>query len=199
MSEKQEIEIRKELKPFVGRTMDFSGKVSGLSYSKGKYPKRSAIITDLQGLEEDIYVPHLWVLTKALEENVNYLFTATIVEYVTYDEKQMPLTRYGISNLKHLVKYDKDQEAAKKSFKVKREFSSKANEKNSSHALKIIQHMAETHGLNIVPEFVAADKWDAVVKKVESPEKSRVIASGSSFPEAVVNAKNIIEFLMEDS
>lgn len=189
-------DVRLVLKPFVGKEVRVKGTIDKLSTTKGKYPKASALIKDVTVMGEDIELPYLWMITEDFDEGFGYVFTATIIEYVTYDRNKSALTKYGFGNMKHIVKHDGDIDAAVRASDAKKVLTVKSNEANSTHAVKVIENLMTKHNTIVSPIPTEDGEWKAMVSKV-GKDGNIELANGKTFASAVMGARDIIEFLCE--
>jgi len=191
------VDVRAVLEPFVGREVKVEGVIERLSHTKGKYPKPSALLVDIILLNEEIELPYLWLVTEDFEEGYNYVFTATIIEYVTYSRDGAAMTKYGFGNMKHIVKHEGDLKAAIRASDAKKVLTIKSDEANSTHAVKVIEKIMSDHNAIVSPMPTGDGEWKAMVSKVGKDGQIE-LAKGKTFASAVMSARDIIQFLCEE-
>lgn len=189
-------DVREVLKPFVDKEVRVKGSIDKLSFTKGKYPKPSALIVNVVLMDEDIELPYLWMITKDFEEGCDYVFTATVIEYVTYNRDGDALTKYGFGSMKHIVKHSGDIKAAVRASEAKKVLTVKSDEANSTHAVKVIENLMTEHNTIVSPVPTESGDWKAMVSKVGKDGQVE-LANGKTFASAVMGARDIIKFLCE--
>jgi len=192
------MDVREVLKPYLGKEVRVGGLIEKNSMTKGKYKKPSSLLVDVKVFVEGeiLDLEYVWLVSDIFEEGQQYIFTANVIEYTTYDAERNASTKYGLGSFRRLVKHKGDVDAAMRVADNKEGIADKARAGQASTGVAVIQEVLDVYGLVITPTVVVGGKWECAILRPGSNEKIS-ISIEASFVSAAIKARDIVAFLCE--